>query len=111
MSLVAPLKMFRSRSERRQHSRTSKPAIRVAMGGKKYRTADWSMGGFRISGYHAPLALKEQIEGRISSIAGSGGGGFMVEVVRVQENGDIGLRFLEIEPHIFMALCGLNVSR
>ena len=94
--------------DRRVHSRFSYPALLLEIDGKRFKTADWSLGGFRINCYHQTVEIGDRLTGTIKSINSSGQGTFVAEVVRIAETGDIGLRLLEITPAVFIAMAGLK---
>ena len=53
--------------ERRQHPRFASPYLVLRIEGHKYRTQDWSMGGFRISDFHREIRTGEDVVGSIDS--------------------------------------------
>ena len=94
--------------DRRVQRRFSHPPLHLKIDGKRFKTADWSLGGFRINGYHKRLKIGDRLTGQIKSINSSGPGTFVAEVVRIAETGGIGLRLLEITPAVFIAMAGLK---
>jgi len=94
--------------DRRVHRRYLYPALRLEIDGKRYKTTDWSLGGFRINGYHEALAVGDRLTGQITPINSSGPGTFVAEVVRIAETGEIGLRLLEITPAVFITMAGFK---
>jgi len=94
--------------ERRRHRRVYDRPIKVNLEDKVYKTLDWSLGGFRINGFHRELERGEKLNGIIGPIARVKPGECIVEVVRIAENGDIGVRFIEIAPRIFVAMAGFK---
>lgn len=95
-------------SDRRRNSRIYDRPLKVRVEGKTYKTHDWSLGGFRIKHYHRHLEVGERISGKISLPRGPKAGDIVVEVMRATDNGDVGVRFLEITPRIFVAMGGLK---
>jgi len=92
--------------ERRRHRRVYGRPIKVVLEDKAYKTLDWSLGGFRINNYHRELKRGDRLSGVIGPFARVKPGDCVVEVVRVAENGDIGAKFVEIAPRIFVAMAG-----
>jgi PilZ domain len=90
--------------ERRKHRRTDKPPLALRVAGEQYRALDWSLGGCRINDGTSRFQVKQQIEGRLDLESAEGRGEFVAEVVRVGANGDVGLRWLELPPDLFMAM-------
>jgi len=80
------------------------PKLTLRFADRKYKTVDWSLGGCRINGDAAQFRVRQRIEGRLQIEGAEERGEFIAEVVRVGDNGDIGLRWLELSPHIFMTV-------
>ncbi len=95
-------------TDRRRHRRVHDRPIKVRVEGNKYETLDWSLGGFRIKGYHRTLEIGERLSGKIGPVDGIKAGDFVVEVVRTTDDGDMGVRILEISSEIFLAMSGLK---
>jgi hypothetical protein len=55
------------------------------------------------------LKIGDTFEGRISGIGLGNSGDCLAEIVRFTKNGEIGLRWLELDSHVFLVLSGLNV--
>jgi len=98
------LRESQDRTERRKHRRTGTPPLALRVGGQKYRALDWSLGGCRINDGTSRFRLKQQVEGRLDLEGPEARGEFIAEVVRVGDNGDVGLRWLELPPDLFVAL-------
>ena len=90
--------------DRRVHRRFSYPPLLLEIDGKRFKTTDWSLGGFRIDGYRETLAIGARLTGQIQFISSSSSGTFVAEVVRTSETGEVGLRLLEITPAVFIAM-------
>lgn len=95
-------------SDRRQNSRIYDRPLKVRVEGKTYKTLDWSLGGFRIKGYHRHLEVGERISGKVSLPHGASAGDIVIEIMRVTDDSDVGVRFLEITPRTFVAMGGLK---
>jgi hypothetical protein len=94
--------------ERRRHGRIYSRPIKVVLEDETYKTLDWSLGGFRIGSFHRELKRGDKLTGTIGPFARVKSGECVVEVVRVAENGDIGAKFVEIAPRIFVAMAGFK---
>ena len=94
--------------ERRQHTRYKEPALFVWIDRQRYRTADWSLGGFRLNEFHGELAPRQKVSGRIAPGRFRRSGGFVAQVVRVSKEHGIGFRFLEISPSMFDTMSRLG---
>ena len=95
-------------TDRRSHRHVYDRPIKVRVEGNKYETLDWSLGGFRIKGYHRTLEIGERLSGKIGPVDGIKAGDFVVDVVRTSDDGDVGVRFIEISSEIFLAMSGLK---
>jgi hypothetical protein len=87
------------RSDRRRHVRHVTPTLKVRINGKKYRTKDWSLTGFRLDDFDGVCALGEQIRGVI--LFKGCRGEVVAEAVRVGPGEAIGFRILEISSDVF----------
>ncbi len=96
------------RPNRRHHTADERRPLVLKIDGKKYKTANWSLGGFRIDGFHNPSKPRNEISGTIGAIGSVGPGKFVAEVTRVCENGQIGMRLLEVSPATFLAMTELR---
>jgi hypothetical protein len=100
-------------SERRRRPRSRRPELRIQFSGYKMHTLDWSLGGCLVPPLDPPmdppLRVGDSFEGQISGIGLGNSGDFLAEVVRITKDGEIGLRWLELESHLFMVLSGLNI--
>ena len=94
--------------DRRVHRRYSDPPLHLEIDGKRFKTTDWSLGGFRIHGYNEAVAIGGRLTGQIQSVNSNGPGTFVAEVVWIAETGEVGLRLLEITPAVFVAMAGLK---
>lgn len=98
--------------DRRRHARSRRPALRVQISGRKMRAIDWSPGGCLLPPLDPPmdppLRTGDTFEGRISGIGLGNSGDFLAEVVRFTKDGEMGVRWLELDSHVFLVLSGLN---
>jgi hypothetical protein len=56
------------------------------------------------------LRVGDTFEGRISGIGLGNSGDFLAEVVRIAGDGKVGLRWLELDSHVFLVLSGHNAK-
>ena len=99
-SLVPALLM--SRSDRRREARHTAPTLKVRINGKRYRTKDWSLTGFRLDDFDGVCASGEQVRGVI--LFRGRRGEFLAEAVRVGPGEAIGLRIVEISSDVFLQM-------
>lgn len=108
MDMIVWLRNRMRATDRRQHARFYDRPMQMDIDGKRYQTLDWSLGGFRIAGYHAPLRPGQRVGGRIDSGDGIVSGDFAAEVVRLTDAGEVGLRFIEVSPATFLSMAGVR---
>jgi hypothetical protein len=91
-------------SERRRHPRHSQPRLVLRIEERKYRTRDWSLGGFRIAGFHRPVDREEELEGVVTTWTGLFRESFNADVVHSGTGGDLRCRFRELPEALREAL-------
>ena len=96
--------------ERRQHPRYTHRPLVLKIEGRRYRTIDWSLGGFRIGPFHREAIIGMRIEGSIVKSGRVQAGGFVAELVRFTEEGGIGLRWVEVAPATFIGMSSVRPS-
>jgi hypothetical protein len=85
------------RQEQRRDRRYALPPLTIVIGGEKYASDNWSLGGFQITG-DLPVVLGAMVTGSLH-IDGSDGFDFTAELVRKEaETGSLGFRFHELTP-------------
>ena len=94
--------------DRRRHRRVYGRPLCLEIDGNKYKTRDWSLGGFRLVGSFADAKVGDRVGGTIRVPGGAEPGPFTAEVVRLTEYGDVALRFLETSPRTFLAMSALK---
>jgi hypothetical protein len=99
-SLVPALLM--GRSDRRRQARHTAPTLKVRINGKRYRTKDWSVTGFRLDDFDGVCASGEQIRGVI--LFKGRRGEVLAEAVRVGPGEAIGFRIIEIGSDVFLQM-------
>ncbi len=90
--------------ERRQHERYKTPRLVLRIEEQKYRTLDWSMGGFRIGPFHRPLGPRETLTGTIDQMAGLLREPFEADITRITEDGEVCCRFLTLPNAVLKAV-------
>ena len=89
-------------SDRRRHGRHTSPALKVRINGRRYRTKDWSLTGFRLDDFDGVCAWGEQIRGVI--LFKGRRGEVLAEAVRVGPGEAVGFRILEVDSEIFLRM-------
>jgi hypothetical protein len=108
MNVVQRLRNALGFGERRQHPRTNRPAMTVKIDGRSYLALDWSLGGCRLKADPNDFKVKQRVTGRVRLESFDDHGVFAAEVVRLNPDGDVGLRWLEISPVMFQAMRPLS---
>jgi hypothetical protein len=90
------------RSDRRRQARHTAPTLKVRINGKRYRTKDWSVTGFRLDDFDGVCASGEQIRGVI--LFKGRRGEVLAEAVRLGPGEAIGFRILEIGSDVFFQM-------
>ncbi len=92
----------------RDHQRHRVPKLMVRFNGSRYKTDDWSLGGFKIDNCNKTLEPLEQISGEISMPIDGSKGLFTAEVIWTDDDGAAGLRFLAISPQILAVMAEVS---
>ena len=77
--------------------------LRVTFSGQTCRTVDWSLGGLKIDGALG-LSRGEVVTGEIAGLPSCAPGAFEAEVVRVEADGIVALRFLALAGTLTVAM-------
>jgi len=113
MALANFIRGFLGRG-RRQHRRHGHPSICVRYHGRRMRVEDWPLSGCLLPAPEPtlgpPLRVGGTFEGRIRSSSLGNSGEFLAEVVRITEDGAMGLRWLELDSHVFLVHSGHNIK-
>ena len=90
--------------ERRRHPRYKIPRLVLRIEKQKYRTRDWSLGGFRLNAFHRPVESGEQLQGVATTWTGLFREPFDADVVRSGGEGEVRCKFLERPKALLEAL-------
>jgi hypothetical protein len=88
-----------ARSDRRRYARQTMPTLKVRINGKRYRTRNWSLSGFRLDDFDDICASGEHVRGVI--LFKGCRGEVLAEAVRVGPDAAVGFRILEISSDVF----------
>ena len=91
-----------AKPDRRRQARHTAPMLKVRINGKRYRTRDWSLLGFRLDDFDGICECGEQIRGVI--LFKGRRGEVLAEAVRVGPGEAIGFRILEISSDVFLQM-------
>ncbi len=81
---------------RRLRPRHVAPRLTLRFEDHIYKTIDWSIGGFRISGFHRPVRPGDTLEGGVVTWSGLKKEAFKADVLRLSREGDVCCRFLTL---------------
>lgn len=91
--------------EKRRHRRHVSPPLTLHFEGHRYRTRDWSIGGFRLDAFHRPLKPGDTLQGSVKTLFGLASEDFEADVVRPIAEGGYGCRFLTL-PRAVLGAAG-----
>jgi hypothetical protein len=82
---------------RRDH-RYPLPALTITIDGAEYTTANWSLGGFAITGFDQPIAPGKSVTGQLCLADQTAGFAFTATVVRIgePEPGQLAVQFTDL---------------
>ena len=108
MSLIArfveQLQRMFSEQEQRLSMRESDPWLFIAIDGVEFRARDWSAGGARLQACTADLAIGQIVSGRLRWHKREAGHIFTAEVMRLDQGGEVALRWLDLPDAVFTAM-------
>lgn len=93
--------------ERRKNSRPKLPPIRVRFGGQPYKTTEWTLGGFLVSGYIDKHGVGDTIAVDIYIDVGSETikHSVFAEIARIdRSHRKLAAQFVELEPEVLDTL-------
>lgn len=90
--------------ERRRHRRLQTSRLTVFVNGKRYKTNDWSLGGFRVVIPGNTFAPNHVIKGPLNGPGLFTRGEYEACVVWVGDDGEMGARFIELSDESFLAM-------
>lgn len=91
-------------AERRRYRRVSALVLRVTIEGVRYKTSDWSLGGFRLAAGPENRPIGEHVTGTVRIGMAGISGPFAAEIVRQDDEGGVAFRFIDISSRVFARL-------
>ncbi len=91
--------------ERRRFYRNHSPRVILIIGDIPFLAKNWSPDGFCIYCPDSHFSENDIISGEIDIFDAPDKGTFKAEIVRIDENGDIAAKFIDISSHSYMTLC------
>ncbi len=90
-------------AERRGRPRVTHRPMRLLIDGRRYKTRDWSLGGFRIEAPARAIPPRGIVAGEVEDTWSFAGGAFTAELCWSRE-GETGFRFLDISSRTFLSM-------
>ena len=90
--------------ERRRYRRIQEVKLTILIGDLRFKTRDWSLGGFRIFAPELVFRSNDLISGFIHGPGLFDRGSFEGFVAWVSETGEMGVRFAEVSRDSFLAM-------
>jgi hypothetical protein len=106
MMLFAKLAAY---CERRSSNRNQGEALTISVEGCTYKTHDWSLGGFRLDGFHRDLRIGDRITGTIRVSRWAPPGDFTAEVMHTGVDRMFGARLIDISSRTFAAMASAAI--
>jgi len=89
---------------RRRHRRIQTVKLTILIGKRRYKTRDWSLGGFRIAAPDLAYRSNQPISGKLNGPGLFDSGEFEGVISWVSEQGEIGVRLTEVSRESFAAM-------
>jgi len=97
---VGQLKARLTQPEQRLAARESDPWLFVGINGRDYRARDWSVGGACLIGCTEGLAPGQIVNGTLRWHKRDKGHAYTAEIMRLDQGGDVALRWLALPDAI-----------
>lgn len=95
--------------ERRRHRRIQTSKLTVFINDKRYKTSDWSLGGFRVTVPGNDFATNQRISGAIHGPGLFNRGVYEAVIVWVADDGELGAHFIELSHESFLAMSAVQI--
>lgn len=96
-------------SDRRRHRRIQTSKLTLLIVGKKYKTNDWSLGGFRVVVPGNNFVTNQRISGALLGPGMFDRGDYEAVIVWVADDGEVGAHFIELSHESFLAMSAAQV--
>ncbi|MFZ5930105.1 MAG: PilZ domain-containing protein [Pseudomonadota bacterium] len=96
-------------AERRRHRRTQSSKLTIFVNDKRYKTNDWSLGGFRVVVPGNNFVTNQRISGAIHGPGFFDRGAYEATIVWTADDGEIGVHFIELSHESFLAMSAAQV--
>jgi hypothetical protein len=96
-------------AERRRHRRTQSSKLTIFVNDKRYKTNDWSLGGFRVVVPDNNFVTNQRISGAIHGPGLFDRGAYEATIVWTADDGEIGVHFIELSHESFLAMSAAQV--
>ncbi|MDO9458925.1 MAG: PilZ domain-containing protein [Alphaproteobacteria bacterium] len=96
-------------SERRRHRRLQTSKLTIVINGKRYKTKDWSLGGFRVVVPGNNFNTNQRISGAIHGPGLFDRGAYEAVIVWTADDGELGAHFIDLSHESFLAMSAAQV--
>ncbi len=96
-------------AERRRHRRIQTSKLTILIGGKRYKTCDWSLGGFRVIAPGNDFVTNQRISGALHGPGMFDRGEYEAVIVWIADDGELGAHFIELSHESFLAMSAVQV--
>ena len=96
-------------AERRRHRRIQSSRLTIFIDGKRYKTNDWSLGGFRVVVPGNKFATGVRISGALHGPGLFDRGVYEATISWVSDTGEIGAHFIEVSHESFLAMSAAQI--
>lgn len=95
--------------ERRRHRRLQDAKLTIFIGNKRYKTNDWSLGGFRLRAPGNDFSTNQLISGALHGPGRFDRGVYEATIVWIADDGELGAHFIDISHQNFLAMSAAQV--
>ena len=96
-------------AERRRHRRLQNVRLTIFINGKRYKTNDWSLGGFRVMAPGIDLTTNQHISGALHGPGLFDRGTYEAAIAWVADDGEFGAHFIDLSHQSFLAMSAAQI--
>lgn len=91
-------------ADRRRHRRTQSSKVTIFIDNARYKTNDWSLGGFRLVVPGNNFVINQRISGALHGPGLFDRGKYEAVIVWIADGGEFGAHFIELTHESFLAM-------
>lgn len=96
-------------AERRRHRRIQSSKLTMFIDDKRYKTNDWSLGGFRLIVPGNSFVTNQRISGALHGPGMFDRGSYEAVIVWIADDGEFGAHFIELSHESFLSMSAAQV--